>query len=100
MAIYRPKCRAEKPDDAAHLHREMQNPIFRHADGGLAGALAALSAKLSYAAILNQNVRIPGGSPLGLVADIGAGSVGPQRARAVRVAPAGRTLPGIKSSEP
>jgi hypothetical protein len=26
MAIYRRKCRAGKPDDAAHLHREMQIP--------------------------------------------------------------------------
>lgn len=99
MAIYRPKCRAEKPDDAAHLHREMQNPIFRYAAGGLAGALIALSANLTYAATLNQNLRIPGSSPLGLVADMRAGSVGSQRAGALQVAQAGRTLPGTKSSE-
>jgi hypothetical protein len=100
MVIYRPKCRAGKPDDAAHLHREMQSPAFRYAAGGLAGALIASSASLTYAATLNQNLRIAGGSPLGLVADIWTGPVGPQRAREVQVAQAGKTLPGIKSSEP
>ena len=77
----------------------MQNPVFRYAAGGLAGALVALSVYLTYAAILNQNLRMPGGSPLGLVADIGADSVEPKRAGAVQVAQAGKTLPGIKSSE-
>lgn len=100
MAIYRPKCRGGKPDDASHLHREMQNPIFRYVAGGLAGALVALSANLTYAVTLNQNLRISGGSSLGLVADIGADWRGPQRAGVVRVAQAGKTLPGIKPSEP
>lgn len=96
MAIYRPKCRGEKPDDAAHLHREMQNPIFRCAAGGLAGALAALSVNLTYAATLNQNLRIPGGLPLALVADTGTVMRGPQRTGAVQVAEASKPLPGIK----
>jgi len=100
MAIYRPNCRGEKPDDAAHLHGEMQNPIFRYAAGGLAAALIALSVNLTYAATLNQNLHIPGGSPLGLVADIRAGSVGPQHPDAVQVAQAGKTLPEIKPAGP
>lgn len=100
MAIYRPKCRGEKPDNSVRLHREMPNHIFRYAAGGFGGALIALSAHLTYPATLNQNLRIPGGSPLGLVADIGAGSVGPRSAGAVQVAQTGKSLPGIKSPEP
>lgn len=63
------------------------------------GPPIALSTNLTYAATLNQNLRIAGGSPLGLVADIWTGAVGPQRAHAVQVAEAGKTLSGIKSSE-
>lgn len=77
----------------------MKNPIFRYVAGGLAGALVALSANLTYAAILNQNLRIPGRAPLALVADVGAGSGAPQRPGAVRVAQAGK-LPGTEAPAP
>lgn len=100
MAIYRPKCRGEKPDNAAHLHREMKNSLFQCAAGGLAGALAALSVNLTYAATLNQNLRNPGGSPLALVADIGAVLRGPQRTGAMQVVEATKPLPGIKPAGP
>ena len=78
----------------------MQNSISRYAAGGLAGALVALSANLTYAATLNQNLRIPAGSPLGLVADIGAVLRGPKRMGAIQVAEASKPLPGIKPAGP
>lgn len=56
MAIYRPKRRAEKPDDAAHLHRESEG-------------LPAPAASFTYAATLNQSLHIRGRAPLALVVE-------------------------------
>lgn len=78
----------------------MQNHTFRYAAGVVAGALVALSANLTYAAILNQNLRMPRGLPLAVVADNGAGSEGRPRSGATQIAQAGKSLPGIKSSGP
>jgi hypothetical protein len=100
MAIYRPKCRGEKPDDASYLHREMTISVFRHAAGGLAGALAALSASLTYAATLNQNLQTRPEAPPSLVAPFGTVSPPPARSRPVLTAEAKKPLPGIKSAEP
>lgn len=47
MAIYRPKRRGEKPDDAAHLHRESEG-------------LPAPAASFTYAATLNQSLHMRG----------------------------------------
>lgn len=100
MAIYRPKCRGEKPDDAPYLHREMTNSVFRQAAGGFAGALVALSAGFTYAATLNQNLRsAPEGPPL-LVVDVRGGIPATGRPVPVRIAQAKKPLPGIKPAEP
>ena len=100
MAIYRPKCRGEKPDDAAHLHREMTKPVFGRAAGGLAGAFAALSAHLTYAETLNQNLRIELEAPQLLVADPRGGSTAEGPSRPVHMAQAKTSLPGITPGEP
>lgn len=99
MAIYRSICRGEKPDDAAHLHREMKNALFRHAAGSLAGALAMLAAGVAYAATLNQSLRIAPEAPLWLVADTVGAAATAGRLRTVQVAEAGRRLPAVGSSE-
>jgi hypothetical protein len=100
MAIYRPKCRGEKPDDADYLHREMTNSVFRYAAGGLAGALAALLANLTYAETLNQNLRIALEAPQSLVVGDGGRTTATERSRPVRIAQAKKPLPGVKSAEP
>ena len=73
--------------------------VLRHAVGGLAGALAALSASLTYAATLNQNLQIrPEASP-SVVAPSGAVSQPAARSRPVLAAEAKKFLPGIKPVE-
>jgi hypothetical protein len=78
----------------------MQNSIFRYGFGSLAGALVVLSGSFTYAATLNQNLRFPGASPLGVVADIGTGQAGSRAPDAVRIAQAGKTLPAVESAVP
>jgi hypothetical protein len=58
MAIYCPICRGEKLAEIAHLHREMAFTVLKHVAALTAGALAALSADFTYAAVLNQNLGI------------------------------------------
>ena len=100
MAIYRPICRAGKPDDAAHLHREMPKSIAHHAAGGLAGALAVLSTNFTCAATLNENLRIAESPPLGIVASGSADSAGRHRSVEGQFDQAGRPQAGRKSPEP
>lgn len=99
MAIYRPKCRGEKPDDADYLHREMTISVFRHAAGGLAGAIAALLANLTYAETLNQNLRIALEAPPLLVSDPPGAAAAAGRTRPVQIAQTKKPLPGIKPAE-
>ena len=78
----------------------MTNSVFRHAAGGLAGALAALSASLTYAATLNQNLQTRPEMPPSLVAAPAATSRPLAPSQAVLVAEAKKPLPGIKPAEP
>ncbi len=77
----------------------MKNALFRHAAGGLAGALVALAAGVVYAATLNQSLRIAPEAPLWLVADGAATAPATGRLRAAQVAEAGKRLPSVGSSE-
>lgn len=78
----------------------MRNPIFRYAAGGFAGALAVLSANLTCAATLNQNLRISLQPPQWLVADTAKVAATAGTLRGVQIAEVRKPLPGIKSSEP
>lgn len=74
--------------------------MFRHAAGGLAGALAALSASLTYAATLNQYLQTRPETPPSLVAPSDTVSSPAARPRPVLTAEAKKPLPGIKPAEP
>jgi hypothetical protein len=71
----------------------MRKFTARCAAGGLAGALAVLTAGLTYAATLNQSLHKPEGSPLGMVVDIAADPVRPQRSAGLQVAQAATRIP-------
>jgi hypothetical protein len=73
--------------------------IFRCAAGGLAGALAVLSADLAYASTLNQSLRIAREAPQWLVADTASAAATVRTVRAVQIAEAKKPFPGIKSPE-
>lgn len=77
----------------------MTNSVFRRAAGGFAGALAALSASLTCAATLNQNLQIDPDRPQLLVAPSGAVSTPTARSHGVLMAEAKKPLPGIKPAE-
>lgn len=77
----------------------MTNSVFRHAAGGLAGALVALLANLTYAETLNQNLRIALEAPQSLVVGERGGTSATERSRPVQIAQAKKPVPGIKPGE-
>ena len=77
----------------------MTNSVFRYAAGGLAGALVALLANLTYAETLNQNHWIAVQAPQSVVVGNGGGTTATERPRPVQFAQAKKPLPGIKPAE-
>jgi len=76
----------------------MRKLTARCAAGGLAAALAVLTAGLTYAATLNQSLHMPEGSPLGMVVDVAGDAARPQRSAGLRIAQSGTRMPAADSS--